>query len=79
MNLIDLKYDPSTKTPTSFYNEYRTLLLNIIGRAHKVIHLNNNQALDTDKQLGPLFEDVILLNVITLIDPRLPQFVKEFY
>merc|ERR1712240_570389 len=32
-----------------------------------------------NKQVGPLFEDVILLNVIQLIDPRLPQFVKEHY
>ena len=35
--------------------------------------------MDADKQLGPLFEDLILLNVMTPIDPRLPQFIKEYY
>ena len=28
LNIIDLKYDPETKTPAGFYNEYRTVILN---------------------------------------------------
>ena len=38
LNVINLKYDATTKTPASFYNEYRTLLLNNVGRADEVIH-----------------------------------------
>ena len=58
-----------TKTPASFYNEYRTIILKNVGRQDEVIHYNNNAALDTEEQIGPLFEDLILLNVIQLIDP----------
>ena len=79
INVINLKYYPETKTPSRFYNEYRTLILNNIGRANETIHWNNDQVLSADEVLGPLFEHVILLNVITLIDSRLPQFVKEYY
>ena len=77
LNIIDLKYDPETKTPAGFYNEYRTVILNNVGRAGEVIQWNNNNALDADEVVGPLFEDVILMNVLTLIDPRLPRFVKK--
>ena len=31
------------------------------------------------KVIGPLFEDVILMNVLQLIDPRLPKFVRKYY
>ena len=79
LNIIDLKYDPETKTPAGFYNEYRTVILNNVGRAGEVIQWNNNNALDADEVVGPLFEDVILMNVLTLIDPRLPRFVKKHY
>ena len=79
LNIIELKYDPEHKTPAGFYNEYRTMIINNVGRAGEVIHWNQNQELDGDETIGPLFEDVILLNVINLIDPRLPQFIKEYY
>ena len=55
------------------------MIINNLGRTGEVIHWNQNQALDRDEIIGPLFEDVILLNVINLIDPRLPQFIKEYY
>ena len=29
--------------------------------------------------MGPLFEDIILMNVLNLIDPRLPKFVRKHY
>ena len=78
LNIIDLKYDAQTKTPASFYNEYRTVILNNVGRQNERIHYRN-QDLPADEQVGPLFEDLILLNVLTLIDPRLPAYVKEHY
>jgi len=79
LNIIDLKYDPETKTPAGFYNEFRTVILNNIGRAGEVIQHNGNRALPADEVVGPLFEDLILLNVLQLIDPRLPRFVKKHY
>ena len=79
LNIINLKYDPDTKTPAGFYNEYRTVILNNVGRRNEVIQWNNNRALDADEAVGPLFEDVILMNVLNLIDPRLPKFVRKHY
>ena len=79
LNIIDLHYDPETKTPAGFYNEYRTVILNNAGRRNEVIQWNNNRALEADKVVGPLFEDVILMNVLNLIDPRLPKFVRKHY
>ena len=37
LNIIDLQYDPDTKTPAGFYNEYRTVILNNVGRTGDVI------------------------------------------
>ena len=76
---MDLEYNPETKTPAGFYNEYRTTILNNVGRRAEVIRWNQDIALDTDKTIGPLFEDVILMNVLQLIDPRLPKFVRKYY
>ena len=38
LNIIDLKYDAQTKTPASFYNEYRTVILNNVGRQNEQIY-----------------------------------------
>ena len=65
--------------PSGFRNKYRTFILNIIGRFDEVIHWNDRTALAADKTISPLFKDVILLNVIGIIDPRLPLYVKEYY
>ena len=35
--------------------------------------------MNADEAVGPLFEDVILMNVLNLIDPRLPKFVRKHY
>ena len=77
LNIIDLQYDPETKTPAGFYNEYRTVILNNVGRTGEIIHWNGNNALNAYEAVGPLFEDVILMNVLNLIDPRLPKFVRK--
>ena len=79
MNIVDLEYNPETKTPAGFYNKYRTVILNNIGRRAEVIHWNQNRALPADETIGPLFEDVILMNVLQIIDPRLPKFIQKYY
>ena len=78
LNIIDLKYDSQSKTPASFYNEYRTVILNNVGRQNERIHYLD-RALPADEQVGPVTEDLILLNVLTSIDPRLPAYIKEHY
>ena len=42
LNIINLKYDPETITPSRFYNKYWTLILNNIARANETIHWNND-------------------------------------
>ena len=37
LNIVNLEYNPETKTPAGFYNEYRTVILNNIGRRAEVI------------------------------------------
>lgn len=56
----------------------RTIVLNNVGRQNKVLQYNNS-TLAAVEQIGPMFEDLILLNVIQLIYPRLSKHVKEYY
>ena len=56
----------------------RKIVLNNVGRQNKVLQYNNS-TLAAVEQIGPMFEDLILLNVIQLIYPRLPKHVKEYY
>ena len=79
LNIIDLQYNPETKTPAGFYNEYRRVILNNVRRRNEIIQGNGNRALEGDKTVGPLFEDAILMKVLNLIDPRLPKFVRKHY
>ena len=55
------------------------MILNNVGRTGEIIQWNGNNELDADEVVGPLFEDVILMNVLNLIDPRLPKFVRKHY
>ena len=57
----------------------RKIVLNNVGRQNKTIHWIVDTVLTVNKIVGPLFEDIILLNVIGLIDPRLPQYLKEYF
>lgn len=84
LNIVDVTYNPDTKTPAGFYHEYRTVILNNIGRRGETIHWylaapTGHQQLAADEVIGPLFEDVILMNVLLLIDPRLPKFIRKYY
>ena len=54
-------------------------MINNIGRRGETIHWNNIDDLPADETIGPLFEDVILMNVLQLIDPRLPKFIRKYY
>ena len=78
-NLLDLKFDGEKQTPVVFYNQYRTLISNNLGKAGDTIKYKNNTILESDEKLTPMLEDLILLNVLKEIDNRLPQLVKSHY
>ena len=77
-NILDAKFDHD-KTPVSFYNQYRTIITNNLGKTGDTIKYKENLALVEDEKMTPMLEDLILLNVIREIDSRLPAFVKTHY
>ena len=64
LNIIDLKYDDATMTPTGFHDQVRMVVTNNLAAGEKV---------------GKAFEDFIFVEVLRRIDPRLPAHVKRAY
>ena len=61
-----------------FYNEYRNVIIaNLKKRGDKIRW--QNESLARDEKLSPTFEDLILINVLTLIDACLPLHVRDHY
>ena len=79
LNILDLTWDPTGQTtPVGFYNNYRSLILgNLAKRGDEIKWKKTN--LTQDEKLSPSHEDLILLNVLTLIHPKLPAYIKEHY
>ena len=50
-----------------------------MSKAGETIKYKGNQVLTEDEKMSPMLEDLILLNVLREIDPRLPAFVKVHY
>ena len=78
-NLLDLAYDPDKTTPMSFYNQYRTVICNNLGKTGDTIKYKDNVQLQTDEKMTPMLEDIVLLNAVERIDKRLPAFLKTHY
>ncbi len=79
MNIIDMKFDITEQTtPIGFYNNYRSLIMGNLGKKGETIKWQDS-TLAQDEKLTPSHEDLILLNVLFLLHPRLPAFVKENY
>ena len=78
-NILDVKYDQSSATPVSFYNRYRTVIVNNMAKRGDVIKYKGQNAITEDERISPMLEDLILLNVVREIDPRLPAFIKAHY
>ena len=78
-NLLELSYDPEKTTPISFYNQYRTIICNNLGKSGDIIKYKSNTALTADEKMTPMLEDIVLLNAVGLIDQRLPAFLKMHY
>ena len=77
-NILDAKYNAEKYTPIAYYNMYRTVIANNLGRRGETIKYKN-ELLEQDEKFTPMLEDIILLNVIKEIDPRLPNVIKRFY
>ena len=77
-NIMELKYDSTKMTPISFYNQYRTLVSNNLGRKNDKVKYKN-LVLGEDEKMTAMLEDIILLDSITEIDPRLPAYIKNHY
>ena len=78
-HVLDVKYEQDKHTPVAFYNQYRNIIINNLAKAGDTLKYKNNQLLDRDEKMSPMLEDVVLLNVINLIDHRLPQFIRNHY
>ena len=78
LNILDLHYDSSKYTPIAFYNMYRTLISNNMAKRDDVIKYKSETML-ADEKMSPMVEDMVLLNVIKEIDPRMPNYVRAHY
>ena len=78
-NVMDLKYDATEQTtPTGFYNQYRSIIMGNLSKRGDVISWKN-ETMKEDEKLTPAHEDLILLNVLQLIHPKLPAYIREKY
>ena len=78
-HVINIKYDEEKHTPVTFYNEYRTTIINNLAKAGDIIKHKNNEVMLQDEKMTPMLEDMVLLNVIKEIDCRLPNHIKVHY
>ena len=79
LNILDAKYDPTGNvTPIGFYNNYRSLMMGNLGKTGDSIQWQN-KTLTEDEKLSPTMEDLILLNVLSMLHNKLPAYIKELY
>ena len=53
-------------TPVNFYNQYRKIICNNLGKSGDIIKYNGNKALPIDEKMTPmLVEDLVLLNAVS--------------
>ena len=79
LNIIDLKYDPTSQTPTAFYNIYRAHFIDNLRKNGDVVSWKSRTPIGEDEKISYLLEDTILLMVINLIDHRLLAHIREVY
>ena len=78
-NILELKYDDEKMTPINFYNQYRTIICNNLGKSRDIIKYNGNTTLLVDEKMTPMLEDLVLLNAVGVIDHRRSGFLKMHY
>ena len=77
LNILDLNYNEEKIRPMYFYNHYRLVVMNNLGNTGE--KSKDKAALQNDEILGPAFEDMIVVEVLRLIDPKLPKHIKKVY
>ena len=78
-NILDLAWDPvGNMTPIGFYNQYRSLIISNLGKKDTLIQWKND-TLKEDERLTCSHEDLIFLNVLQLLHPKLPAYIREQY
>ena len=76
-NMLDLHFKPGSSV-VGFYNKYRNVIIANLKKRGDDIRWQNEQ-LARDEKLSPTFEDLILINVLGIIDARLPLHVRDHY
>lgn len=78
-NILDLTWDSTAQTtPVGFYNQYRSMIIGNLAKKSTVIDWKG-ETLKEDEKLTPSHEDLILMNVLQLLHPKLPSFIREQY
>ena len=78
-NILELTWDPTGQmTPIGFYNQYRSLIISNLGKKDSHIQWKN-ETLKEDERLTVSHEDLIFLNVLQLLHPKLPAYIREQY
>lgn len=78
-NILDLKYCSTTMMPIGYYNQFWTVIMNNLAKTNDVINYKSDTPLTTNEILGATFEDIILIQVLGLIDMRLPNHIQDVY
>ena len=79
LNIVDIKFDSNSMSPTTVYNAYRSKIMENLKPKGTTVKWKSNTTLQSQEVLTPTFEDHILLSVLQLIDSRLPLKVREVY
>ena len=79
LNILELQYDKSTMKPVGYYNQYRSMVMNNMAQKNQRIKYKGNKVMSANETIGPCFEDIIFINVLTAIDARLPGYIKSTY
>ena len=78
LNIVDIKWNPPHTTPMGIHNTYRAKVLENLKPAGTILHWKKDETLTKAESISPTFEDFILLTVLSMIDIRLPEKVKEY-
>ena len=79
LNILDVTWDPTGQTtPIGLYNNYRSLIMSNMGKTGDTIAWQN-KTLTEDEKLTPSHEDLIFLNVLHILHPKLPAYIKDQY
>ena len=78
-NILDISWDVTEQTtPIGLYNQYRGMIIGNLAKKDDRIEWKN-ETLTSDEKLTPSHEDLILMNVLQILHPKLPAYIKEHY